>query len=168
MLQCTGLVVPVNHYEHFFSIHHSTNTYCQSSLGHLIHIVIKESTISYNGISCESFLTRATCKAWTRLIKGYMSVGANASHKQINAACCLNCFLIIITLCLKVRSIAIQDMHVLLFDVYMAEEIVPHERVVTFRMLLGQIHIFIHIECDNILERHLASFVQSYEFLIQS
>ena len=34
----------------------------------------------------------------------------------------------------------------------MLEEIVPHERVVALRVLLRKIYIFIHIECNNILE----------------
>ena len=39
-------------------------------------------------------------------------------------------------------------------DINMTKEVIPHKRIVAFRMFLRQTNIFIHIECYYILERN--------------
>ena len=72
----------------------------------------------------------------------------------------------IYALCLQVLSIAIEDMDILFLDVDVAEEVVPHEAMVALRMILGEVHILVHVERDDVLERQLASLVQGYQLSI--
>ena len=97
-----------------------------------------------------------------------MAIRSDAAHEQVDSACSSDGLLIILALSLQVFSITVQYMHILLLDVDMAEEVVPHKRVVALRMLLRQIDILVHIERNHILERNFASLVQVDEFSIQS
>lgn len=60
----------------------------------------------------------------------------------------------------QVRGVPVEDVHVPLGDIDVGEEIVPHERVVALRMVLGQTHVLIHVERDDVLERQSACLVQ--------
>ena len=64
------------------------------------------------------------------------------------------------TLGCEVIGVAVEDIHVLFADVYVAEEVIPHEAVITLRVLFRQVHILVHIKGDHIAERHLSCFVQ--------
>ncbi len=89
-----------------------------------------------------------------------MSVRADTTHKQVDTAIRLNLFFITCTFCVQVRSITIQDIGVLPFDVDMTEEVVPHKRIVAFRMFFRQSYIFIHVECHYILEGNDSFLIQ--------
>ena len=55
---------------------------------------------------------------------------------------------------LPTGSSPIKDMYVLLRAVDVVEEVVGHERVVALGVLLRQTDILVHVESENVLERH--------------
>ena len=69
---------------------------------------------------------------------------------------------------LKIGRIAVQNIRILGLDVDVAEEVVPHKRIVAFGMLLRQAHILVHVEGHYMLERHHALLVQVNQFLIHA
>ena len=104
----------------------------------------------------------------TRFIECQVTVRTNATHKEVDAASCFDGLLVSLTLSLEVGRIAIQDMDVLLLDVDVAEEILPHEAVVRLRMFLWKVDILVHVESNNILERKFASLILLNQFVVQS
>lgn len=60
------------------------------------------------------------------------------SNKQLNAPS--SCYLLLkgVTLCLQVDGVAIKDVRVLCFYIYVLEEVIPHEGVVALRMISGK------------------------------
>lgn len=60
------------------------------------------------------------------------------SDKQLNSSSGCYLFLKGFTLCLQVRGIAIKDVGVFCFYVYVLEEVIPHEGVVALRMISGK------------------------------
>ena len=97
-----------------------------------------------------------------------MSIGTYASHEQVDTTSILDCFLIVFALSLQILGITVENMHILFLDIDVAEEIVPHEGVVALWMFFGQIDILVHIERDDILERHLASLIQLDQFSVHT
>ena len=61
---------------------------------------------------------------------------------------------------IQISGITIQDIGIFRFDIDMAEEIIPHKRIITFGMFFRQTYIFVHIESNDVLERNDAFFVQ--------
>lgn len=60
------------------------------------------------------------------------------SNKELNAPSSCDLFLEGVTLCLQVGGVAIQDVGVLWFNVYVFEEVIPHEGVVALGMIFGK------------------------------
>lgn len=168
VLQGTGLIMAVDHDHDLLGIHDSADANGQCGLGDFIDIVIKETTIGDDGIGGEGLLTGTALEAGAWLIEGDMSVRAYATHEQIDATSCDDGFLIVLALFLQILGIAVEDMDILSLDVDMAEEIGPHEGVVALRMILGEVDILVHIERDDILERHLTGFVQGNELSVHT
>ena len=160
VLQGSGLVMAVDHDHDLPGIHDGADTNGQCGLGDFSDIVIKETTIGNDGISGEGLLTGTTLQTRAWLIEGDMAVRAYATHEQIDAASSDDSFFVVLALSLQILGIAVEDMDILSLDVDMAEEIRPHEGVVALRMILGEVDILVHIERDDIPERHLTGFVQ--------
>ncbi len=97
-----------------------------------------------------------------------MTIRTNASDEQIDATCLLNHLLIVLALCCEVRSIAVEDVDVLLRTVDMIEKVSGHESMIALRMRLRQTDILVHVEGDDILERHLASAIGLYEVVVHT
>ena len=163
-----GLVVTIHHDHHLLGIHHGTDSDGQSCLGNQVDIIIEETTISNHGICGERFLTGAALQAGAWLVEGDVAVGTDTTHEQVDAACCLNSFLVVLALCFQILGIAIEDMYILFLDVNVTEEVVPHEAVVALGMFLGEVHVLVHVERDHILERYLASLVQGNQFSVHA
>lgn len=60
------------------------------------------------------------------------------SDKELDPPSSCYLFLKGCTLCLQVSSVAIQDVGVLCFYVYVLEEVIPHEGVVALRVISGK------------------------------
>ena len=89
-----------------------------------------------------------------------MSIRTNTTHEQVDTAIRLNLFFVTCTFCIQVRSIAIQDIRIFSLDINMTEEVIPHKRIIAFRMFFRQSYIFIHIECYYILEGNDSFLIQ--------
>ncbi|HPJ49114.1 MAG TPA: hypothetical protein PK162_09560, partial [Synergistales bacterium] len=69
---------------------------------------------------------------------------------------------------LNIRSQSIEDVHILLRNIDMAEKIVPHKVVVTLRVFWLQAYIFIHVKGDHMFERNFTEFVKGDQFAVDS
>ena len=168
VLQGTGLVVAIHHDHHLLGIHDGSYTNGQSGLGDFVDVVVKKTTVGDDGIGGEGLLTGAARQTGAGLIEGDMSVGAYATHEEVDASCCLNGFLVVLALCLQVLGIAIEDMDVLFLNVDVVEEVVPHEAMIAFGVLFGEVHVLVHVERDHVLERYLAGLVHGNQFSVHS
>lgn len=168
MAEGTGFIVAVDHNHHLLGIHDCADTYGESGLGDLIDVIVEEAAVGDDGIGSQGLLAGTACKAGAWLVEGDMAVGANAAHEQVDTACCLNGFLVILALCLQILGIAIEDMDILFLDVDVTKEVVPHEAMIALGMFLGQVHILVHVERNHILERHLAGFVQGNQLAVHA
>ena len=97
-----------------------------------------------------------------------MSVGTNTTHEEIDATGRFNSLLIVLAFLGQIGGIAVKNMHILLLDVDMGEEVLPHKRVVALGMILGNLHILVHIERDDVLERQLSGLVLLDELLVEA
>ena len=167
-LQCTCLVVAVDKNHHLLGIHHRANTYCQRQLRHLVDVALKETAVGNDGVRGECLHASTTGQRTVRLVEGNVSVGADAAYEQVDAASLLNHLLIVGTLGGQVLGIAVEDVDVLLGAVDVVKQVASHEGVVALRVLLRQPHIFVHIECQHILERYAALLVGLYQAGIHS
>ena len=59
-------------------------------------------------------------------------------------------------------------MNILFLDVDVAEEVVPHKAMIALRMFLGEVHILVHVERNDVLERYLACLVQGNQLSVHS
>ena len=168
MAEGTGFIMAIHHDHHLLCIHYCANTYCKSRLWNQIYIIVKETAVSNDGIGGKGLLAGTALQAGAWLVEGNMSIRTNATHEQVNTACILNSFLIVLALCLQILGIAIENMDIFFLNVDMAEEVVPHEAVVALGMILGEIHILVHVESNHVLERHLASLVQGDQLSVHT
>ena len=152
VLQGAGLVVAVADDEHLFGIHHGAYADGQGCLGHLVHVVVKEAAVGDDGVCGEALDASAALEGAERLVEGDVSVGADAAHEEVYAAGSLDGSLVLSALSGEVLGVAVEDVYVLLLDVDVGEEVGPHEAVVALGVLFGQTYVFIHIECDDVLE----------------
>ena len=166
--QGASLVVSVYHEHYFACCHYGAYTYGEGGLGHEVYIAFEEARVCDYGVGSEGFHTCARSERRAGLIEGNVSVGSYAAHEEFDSAVGLDFFLESFAFGLEVFGIAIEDVHVFLGNVDVAEEVVPHERVVAFGMVFGKAHIFVHVESYNIAEAHFAFFVQFDEVTVHS
>ena len=151
-LQGTTLSMTIHQDHHLLSSHDSTDTHRERCLWHLIHIIIKETTVGNNGICSQCLLTSTTGQAGTWLIESDMAIGTDTTKEEVDTTEFLYFLLVVGTLCSQIRRIAIEDMNIFLRTVDMVEQVCKHERVVALRMLYGQTYILVHIKGYDILE----------------
>ena len=162
MIERASFIMSVHNNHHFFGGKHCTYTNSQCRFGHFVYIIVEETGIGDDCISRQSLLTCAGRQRRTRFIEGNVSVRTNTTHKQVDTTVRLDFFFVTGTFSIQVGSISVQDIGILRFDVDMAEEVVPHERVVAFRMFFGQTHILIHIKSNHVLEGNNSFLIQVY------
>ena len=97
-----------------------------------------------------------------------MTVGANTAHKEVDAAVLLDFSFEAGTLGLEVGSVAVEDIHVLDRDVDVAEEIVPHKAVIALGVVDREAHILVHVESNDIAERHFTFLIKLYQTAIHA
>ena len=95
-----------------------------------------------------------------------MAVLADAAHEEVDAPGLDDAGFVVGALLRQVLGVAVEDVDVLGLDVDVLEEVVPHERMVAFGMLLGKPHVLVHIERDDIPERHLTGLVAADQLLV--
>ena len=79
VLKGASLVVAVCHDEHFLSIHHGSDSDCQSRLGHLIDVVIEEATVGDDGVRGEALYASAALQRAEGLVECDVSVRTDAA-----------------------------------------------------------------------------------------
>ena len=97
-----------------------------------------------------------------------MAIRTDTTQEQVYATDRFHASLIRRTLSLQILGVTIQDIYVLRFDIDMTEEIIPHERMIAFRMIFRKTDILIHIESDHILERYDTLLVQFNQVLVHT
>ena len=168
MLQGAGLAVSVAHNEYLAGVHNRAHAYSQGGSRHLVHIALEETAIGNDGVCGQALHPGAACKAAEGLVEGDVPVGAYTAHKEVYAAGLADSLLVGQAFGLQVGRVAVENVHVLPLDVYVAEEIVPHEAVVALGMLLGQAYVLVHVEGDNVLEADAPLFIQTDEVAVHA
>ena len=92
-----------------------------------------------------------------------MSVNANAAHEEVYTAIGSDLLLIPATLTLRILGHTVQNIDVLLWNVYMVKEIAPHKVPIALVMGLWKTNVLIHIERHNVLEGDLSPSVHLHE-----
>lgn len=128
------------------------DTDSQGHARHLADVVVKEARVGKDGVIGQSLDTGTAGQAGAGLVEGNVAVLADASKEQVNAASLLNGVFIGNALGLQVGRIAVENVDVGRVDVYVGEEVLPHEGVVGLGMVAGDAHVLIHVEGDDILE----------------
>ena len=92
-----------------------------------------------------------------------MSVGTYAAQEEVDAAVGGNLFFVATTFGHGVFGVAVENIDVLGEDVDLVEKVGPHEGVVALLVVARYAAVFVHIEGDNIAERHFAFLVEADE-----
>ena len=50
----------------------------------------------------------------------------------------------------------------------MAEEVVLHEAMIALGLILGKVHVLVHVERDGVQERHLACLVKGNQLSVHA
>jgi hypothetical protein len=130
MLKSTGLVVTIANEKHLLSSHYSSNTYGEGLLGHKVNIVVEEARIGDDGVGSQCLDMSKAIERRAGLVESKMTIGTNATHKEMDATGSCNSLLVISTLGIEVVGITIEDMNVLGLDVNVAEKVLPHETMI--------------------------------------
>ena len=86
--------------------------------------------------------------------------GANPTKKEHDTSVVFDFLLIASALSYQILGIAVKNIHILFADINVREEILPHESMVTLRVILWNTHIFIHVESNYIAETNLALLIE--------
>ena len=167
MLEGTSLVVTRAYEEHFLRIHHGADTDSQRLLWYEAEVVVEEAAVGVDSVSSQRLDTCARSQRRTWLVESEVSVRTDTAHEEVNTTSFCNHFLVVVALGDEVRSVTIEDVHVLWLDVDVVEEVVPHEAVVAFWVINRQFHILVHVERDDVLERDLASTAHVNQIAVQ-
>ena len=168
MAQGTGLVMAVHEDEDFLGVHDGTDTDREGCLRNEIHVIVEEAAVGDDGVGGKGLLAGAAGEAGAGLVEGDVAVGADAAHEEVDAGGGGDGLFIIGALDFEVGGVAVQNMDVLLLDVDVAEEVIPHEGVVAFGMVFRQVDVLIHVEGDYVLEGDFAGLVQGDQFAVQA
>ena len=168
VLEGTGFVVTINHDKHLFGVHDGSYTYGQRGLRHFVDIIVEETAVGDDGVGRQLFLTGAAGERRTRFVERDMSVRTDTAEEQVDTADITDLLLITRTLGYEVRSVTVQDIDILLADVDMREEVIPHEAVITLGVLFRQVDILVHVKGYHVAERHFARFVEFDELAVHT
>jgi hypothetical protein len=152
LLQSKRLALAKNDDNHLSGLEDSLDTNSQGHARHLADVVVKEARVGKNGVIGQSLDTSAAGQAGAGLVEGNVAVLADASKEQVNAAGLLDGIFVGDALGLQVGRIAVEDVDVGRVDVYVGEEVLPHEGVVGLCVVAGNTHVLIHVEGDDILK----------------
>ena len=97
-----------------------------------------------------------------------MTIGTNTSHKEVDATVALNLLFVASAFSSQVGGIAVEDIGVFGLDVDVAKEVVPHEGVVAFGVLLRQTNVLVHVEGHYILEGDQSFLIQFNQLAVHA
>ena len=127
-----------------------------------------EEPVGNAGVGGEGLHAGLGAQRGTGLVKGDMTIGADTSDEEVDAASFHDHLLVVLALSSEVGGIAVEDVDVLLRTVDMIEQVTGHEGMIALGMGLGQTNILVHIEGNNVLEGNFACTVCLYEGVVHA
>lgn len=150
-LQGGGLAGAEDDDDDLARLEHGLDADGEGHAGHLGDVVAEEARVGEDGVVGERLDARPRRQAGPGLIEGDVAVLADAAEEQVDAAGRLDLLLVLHALGLEVRRVAVQDVHVVRPDVDVREEVLPHERVVAFRVVPRDADVLILWETGDVL-----------------
>jgi hypothetical protein len=166
--QGKGLVVPVYQDDHLLAVGYGLDPNSQCCRRDLIDVVIEKPAVHDFGIIGKALDAGLAAETGKRFVESDVAVRTDSTQKELNATIGGDCIFKGFTLGYQVSGHAIEDMYVLLLDVDVAEEIVPHEGVVALLVLSLQTYILIHVEGHHMLKGDVSFFVELDKFSIRA
>ena len=125
----------VHHDQHLFCIQYRSNADRNGSLRNFVDIVIEETGIGDDRIGCQRLDTGTGRQRRTRLVESDMPVRTDTSQEQVHTTGSFHLCFVSGAFGFQIFCVSIQDVHILRLNVDMAEKVVPHERMIAFRMV---------------------------------
>jgi len=97
-----------------------------------------------------------------------MTIRTDTTQEEVDTTYGEDRFLVGSALGLEVGGITVEDVYVLLLDVDVAEEVLPHEGVVALGMILGDTYVLIHIEGDDVLKGYAPGLMSCHQGTIHA
>ena len=161
-----GLLGPRGEDEHLLGREHRAHADRQRRLGHEVHVAAEEARVHLDRVLRQGLDARARVERREGFVEGDVPVFADAAHEQVDAAGLDDARLVVGALLDQILGVAVEDIDVLGQDVDVFEEVVPHERVVALGVLLRKSDVLVHVERDDVPERHVAGLVAADELLV--
>lgn len=152
LCQRVRLVLTDNDDQNLSSVHDRLDTHRQRHPRNLERVVVEESRVVQHGIIGQRLDPRPRGQRRSRLVERNVTIGTHTGHEKIDPPHGLNLGFVLGALFQEIGRVAVEDMHVLRLNVDVAEKVVPHERMVRFRVRFGQRDVFVHVERDDVLE----------------
>ncbi len=92
-----------------------------------------------------------------------MSVATNPRQEQLDPAVRFDLLLVLVALRDQILGHAVKNVHILLGNVNVLEEMGVHKGVVGLRVVVREADILVHVERDNVLEGNTSLLVQLHE-----
>src|SRR3989338_9063712 len=162
------LAVTDHQNDQLLRVHDRPDANCQRRLRDLIRVVAKEPGIRDPCVVGQRLDPGAGRKGRSRLVERDVSVGTDTAKKQVDTPYFLDLLFVVLALLLQVFCVTVQDVDVLVWNVDMAEKMMPHEIVIALRMVLRQSHILVHVERDDVFERDFPLLVKTDQVLVRA
>ena len=155
------------HDDDFFSLLDCVDTHGNCCLGYIIDSLEGLWSVS-SGEPVEINEPGATVDGRRWLVESDVSSPSNAKNLNINSAKRLDFLFIIFTELRHLSSFdfSVWNVDVLFGNVDMLEEIVPHVKIIWFRVVVQDGVIFIEIKSNHVLEWKSFFFVESYQLSV--
>jgi len=111
------------------------NTNSQGKLGNLADIAIEETGVGNNGFVGKGLDSGSGSKGRTGFVESNMTIGTNTSQEEFNTTNTSDLGLELLALFVKIGSVSVQNVDIFRLNINMLEKVVPHERVIRFRMV---------------------------------
>lgn len=157
-LEGERLALTENDNDDLTGLENGLNTDSQSHAGDLVDVVVEEARVGENGVVRESLDTGSAGQAGSGFVEGNVAILTDTGEEQVNASRGLDSILVGDALGLEALSVTVEDVDVGGVDVYVREEVVPHERVVRLGVVTGNTDVFVHVESDDIFKGDLGLF----------
>ena len=167
-LKGAGLHVTIGQDHHLAGAHHGTNTNGEGVSRHVLGLAAEETAVGNAGVGGEGLHAGLGAQRGTGLVKGDMTIGADTSDEEVDAASFHDHLLVVLALSSEVGGIAVEDVDVLLRTVDMIEQVTSHEGMIALGMGLGQTNILVHVKGDHVLEGHFSGTVGLYEGIVHA
>lgn len=122
--------------------------------------------------------TRTRTERRARLVKSDVAVGTDAAEEELDASVALDLGFVVGALLEKIGSVSVQDVNILrtmgdgnrngLRNIDVLEEILVHEGVVALGVVHGEVHVLVHVEGHDVLERNATVLVRLNKSLVNA